>query len=109
MQERLSFTKVQRAIHGAGRLSDSELRELAEIQAGLPPDGMMAEKRRVRLKQKSLAHRDDKRPWKWHLTRLRSDELRSPDCSAGQAANQEAGTDGNKIRAGRELAKQLAG
>jgi len=46
----------------------TEKAELTDIQAGVPPGGMAAEKRRVDLKNKNLAYRDEGRPWKWHLT-----------------------------------------
>jgi hypothetical protein len=49
-------------------LTDSEWRELAQIASRIPPGNMNDEKRRIDLKKKGLAYRDDSRPWLWHLT-----------------------------------------
>jgi hypothetical protein len=46
----------------------SEISELNEIQAGLPPYDMTSEKQRVRLKHKGLVYRETEYPWTWHLT-----------------------------------------
>lgn len=49
-------------------MTSSEIQELADVYADIPPEGMRAEKRRIILKNMNLVYRDQVWPWKWHLT-----------------------------------------
>lgn len=58
-------------------LTNNEINELLDIEWGYFPSSKLSENTRVSLKTKGFIIRDDKYPWKWHLTTLGASKLQS--------------------------------